>query len=359
MKKEILIAEFEKTHTEILHSQILFLLHRGYKINLWLNEEADFEDVYDGKVNIVKSKTEISSLNLKLLYKVLRFIKQHNIEKIILNTAHGLLIRNLCFILLNKKVEVTGVLHQAHKLIKSSTQSIISKKVKKNFVLNDYVKDFVLKETKGKYKVESFYPIYFNKLSDVKYKPNYKIIITVPGNVIQLRKDYVFLIKNLLKLEDEIRDNFQFIILGRATDKESPEMLQMIGENNISEDFVKIYKEYVSEEEFSEVVQNSDFIMPLIHPTGHSYNEYLSTEISGAFNTAFGYHKPLLMYESFSKFEDFKKFSVFYNESNFLHILKNLTEKNMTTELKKRYENYPKFDFNFQANKYINFIENH
>lgn len=359
MKKEILIAEFEKTHTEILHSQILFLLYAGYKVNLWLNEEAEFEDVYDGKVKIVRAKTEKSSLNLKLLYKILKYVKHHKIKKIVLNTAHGIFIRNLCFVLLNKKVEVTGILHQAHKIVKSSTQSIISKKVKKYFVLNDYVKDFILKETEEKYKVESFYPIYFNKLSDIKDKFNERIVITIPGNVIQIRKDYVFLVKSLLKLDAELKNKFQFIILGRATENESPEMLKLINENNIREDFLKIYKNYVSDEEYDEVIQDSDYIMPLIHPTSLSYNEYLSTEISGAFNTAFGYHKPLLMYESFSKFEDFKNFSVFYNESNFLHILEDLAKKNMTTDFKKRYENYPKFDFEFQAKKYINFIENH
>jgi hypothetical protein len=357
LKKEILIIEFEKTHTEIIHSQILFLLSAGYKINLWLNEEVHFEDVYDGKVKIIRAKTEQSSLNIKLFYKILKFIKHNKIHKIVLNTAHGILIRNLCFVLLRKKVEVVGILHQSHKLFKSSTQSIISKNVKKYFVLNDYVKEYVLKESSNKFRIESFYPIYFNKLSVVKTKPHDKIVIAIPGNVIQIRKDYVFLIKNLLKLNDDLKKNFQFIILGRATEKESLEMLKLIYENNIGDDFIKIYKDYVSEEEFHNVIEYSDYIMPLIHPTGHSYNEYLSTEISGAFNTAFGYKKPLLMYESFSKFEDFKNFSLFYNENNFLHILKELAQKNLSEDIARRYENYPKFDFEYQAKKYINFIE--
>lgn len=357
MKKEILIIEFEKTHTEIIHSQILFLLSAGYKISLWLNEEVEFEDVYNGRVKIIRIKTEQSSLNLKLLYKVLKFLKQNKIHRIVLNTAHGILIRNLCFVLLRKKVEVIGVLHQAHKLFKSSTQSIISKKIKKYFVLNDYVKDFVVKETGNKFKTESFYPIFFNRLSTIKRKNAGKITITIPGNVIQIRKDYVFLVKQLLNLSDELKNKFQFIILGRATEKESSEMLHLIKENKVGENFIKIYRDYVSTEEYDTVIEDSDFIMPLIHPTGHSYNEYLSTEISGAFNTAFGYKKPMLMYESFSKFEDFKKFSLFYNENNFQYILKELTQKNLSEDITRQYENYPKFDFEFQAKRYIKFIE--
>ena len=127
MKKEVLLAEFNKSHIEVLHSQILFFLKKNYKVNLWINNEAEFENIYNGKVKIIREDTKISSLNIGLLYKIVRFVQRNKIKKIVLNTAHGILVRNLCLLLMKSKVEVIGVLHQAHKLLKSSTQKIISK----------------------------------------------------------------------------------------------------------------------------------------------------------------------------------------------------------------------------------------
>ncbi len=357
MKKEVLLIEFNESHIEVLHSQILFLLNKNYKVNLWINDEAEFNDIYEGKVNIIREKTKLSSLNIGLLFKVAGFIYKNKIEKIILNTAHGILIRNLCLLLLMSKTQVIGVAHQAHKLLKSSTQKIISKKVKKYFVLNDYVKKFIDKESNGAYNVNVFYPIFFSINGLNEKKSNEQIIITVPGKVIERRKDYIFLIKNILNLSEELKDKFQFIFLGTATQNESPGVFNFISENKIPESLLKIYQNHVSENEFNKILQRSDYILPLIHPSSQSYNEYLSTEISGAFNTAFAFKKPLLMYESFDQFEDFKNFAVFYNESNFIRLLEKLSKSTSANNIQKNYEGYKKFDFKFQAENYIRFIE--
>ena len=357
MKKEVLLAEFNKSHTEVLHSQILFLLRKNYKVNLWINNESDFEDVYNGKVKIIRESTKISSLNIGLLYKVVRFIQRNKIKKVIFNTAHGILVRNLCILLLNSDVEVIGVLHQAHKLLKSSTQRIIFRKIKKYFVLNDYVKSFIDTKTPNFYNISVFYPIFFPEQNSVKEKLIEKIIISVPGKVIQIRKDYVSLLNNLLKLEEELREKFQFIFLGTATNNESSEVLELIDKNKVTEEFIKIYRKHVPEKEFNETLQKSDYILPLIHPSSHSYSEYQSTEVSGAFNTAFAFKKPLLMYESFKQFEDFKKFSLFYNENNFIELLRSLINGDSAEEIKKNYDNYKKFDLDFQTENYIKFIE--
>lgn len=357
MKKEILLIEFNESHTEVLHSQILFLLNKHYRVNLWINNEAEFKDIYRGKVKIIRERTKISSLNIGLLYKVVRFVQRNKIKKIVLNTAHGILVRNLCLLLMKSEVEIIGVIHQAHKLLKSSTQKIISRKIKKYFVLNDYVKEFINKLSGNNYKVNSFYPIFFTDQHKEESNTNDRIIITVPGKVIQIRKGYVFLLESILKLPDELKEKIQFVFLGTATKHESADVLNIIARNNISESTVKIYRKHVPESKFNEVLQKSDYIMPLIHPTSHSYNEYLSTEVSGAFNTAFAFKKPLLMYESFNKFEDFKKFSLFYNEDNFSQLLNNLTKHDCSIEIKKNYEDYKKFTLDFQTENYINFIE--
>lgn len=357
MKKEVLLIEFNESHSEVLHSQILFLLNKNYKVNLWINNQIEFKDIYKGKVKFIREKTKISSLNIGLLYKVVRFVQRNKIGKIILNTAHGILVRNLCLLLMKSDVEIIGVAHQAHKLLKSSTQKIISRKIKKYFVLNDYAKEFINKQTNNPYNVNSFYPIFFTTQSLQNKISNGKIIISIPGKVIQIRKDYLFLLNNILKLPDELKDKFQFIFLGTATKSESMDVLNIISENNIPENLIKIYKKHIPENEFNEALQKSDYIIPLIHPTSHSYKEYLSTEVSGAFNTAFAFKKPLLMYNSFNEFEDFKKFALFYNEGNFSELLNKLVIHDCSKEIKKNYEDYKKFSLDFQTENYIKFIE--
>jgi len=357
LKKEILLAEFNKSHTEVLHSQILFFLKKKYHVNLWINKEAEFEDVYNGKVKIIREDTKVSSLNIGLLYKVVRFIQRNKIKKVVLNTAHGILIRNLCLLLMNSNVEVIGVIHQAHKLIKSSTQKIISKKIRKYFVLNDYVKEYMNNLQQNTYRINSFYPVFFHNNESNNSNVNDKIIITVPGNVIQNRKDYLFLLRSIITLDKELKEKFQFIFLGTASKSESAEVFNLINKNKLEESFVKIYKKRVPENEFIDMLQHSDYIMPLIHPSSHSYNEYMATEISGAFNTAFAFKKPLLMYGSFKKFEDFKKFAVFYDEKSFESLLERISKHDLTKEIKKNYLNYRKFDLDFQTENYIKFIE--
>lgn len=356
MKKEVLLAEFNKTHIEVLHSQILFFLKKHYKVNLWINNEAEFDDVYNGKIKVIRENTKISSLNIGLLYRIVRYVKRQKIKKIVLNTAHGILVRNLCLLLLNSSIEVIGVLHQSHKLLKSSTQKIISRKIKKYFVLNDYVKNFIDNATNNFYNISVFYPIFFPHESSIE-KDSYKIIITIPGRVIQTRKDYVFLLKNIINLSPDLKNKFQFIFLGTVTKHESPEVIELIQENNIEESLVKIYKKHLTEQDFNDILHISDYIMPLIHPSSHSYSQYLTTEISGAFNTAFAFKKPLLMYDSFKEFEDFKKFGVFYNEKNFEHLLERIATHDLTKEIRINYENYKKFELDFQTENYIKFIE--
>ncbi|CAF4026771.1 unnamed protein product, partial [Rotaria sp. Silwood1] len=59
-------------------------------------------------------------------------------------------------------------------------------------------------------------------------------------------------------------------------------------------DLLKIYTQRINDDEFNEVLQKSDYILPLIHPSSEKYHEYLTTVLSGAFNTAFAFTKALL-----------------------------------------------------------------
>ena len=53
--------------------------------------------------------------------------------------------------------------------------------------------------------------------------------------------------------------------------------------------------------------------MPLVHPSKPQFRKYLTEKISGTYNLAFAYKKPMLCPEDMAVYEDFKDTSVFYN----------------------------------------------
>lgn len=70
--------------------------------------------------------------------------------------------------------------------------------------------------------------------------------------------------------------------------------------------------------------------MPLVHPSKPQFRKYLTEKISGTYNLAFAYKKPMLCPEDMAVYEDFKDTSVFYNLNNFADFINNLSVADTT-----------------------------
>ena len=70
--------------------------------------------------------------------------------------------------------------------------------------------------------------------------------------------------------------------------------------------------------------------MPLVHPSKPQFRKYLTEKISGRYNLAFAYKKPMLCPEDMAVYEDFKDTSVFYNLNNFADFINNLSVADTT-----------------------------
>jgi len=86
------------------------------------------------------------------------FFKKSGISKVILNTAQGAHIRNLC-LTSSGAVEFIGIIHTLKKFQGSYTQKVINRKIKKYFVLNDYFLEKI--DPPKEIRVSSFYPLRF------------------------------------------------------------------------------------------------------------------------------------------------------------------------------------------------------
>ena len=91
-----------------------------------------------------------------------------------------------------KGIQYTGLIHLSKKLWISSSQKIINRKIKKYFVLADFIEEN-LERTNSSLKTSFFYPVYFpesnsNEPSEVKIRNEFHVCIPVAVDI--ARWDY-------------------------------------------------------------------------------------------------------------------------------------------------------------------------
>jgi glycosyltransferase involved in cell wall biosynthesis len=343
------LIEIGGSHDECLYSQLLFLNGKANETHLICSDNLK-EQVSNFELFTTKYFFDFQSSKwqrIHSIYKLWRQIRKEKYDTVIFNTAQGSVLRSLMLLPYGKQTTFVGVMHNANKLFKSSSQQIISKKIKKYFVLNDYVTS--IQEKLPHLEIASFYPIFFPEFkTGTISKPNDEIWICIPGQLQQKRRDYRGLINSLVS--KSIPDNIKFLLLGRCTkENECAEIKEKIEKKGLNKNFV-FWDKFIPNDEFYSYIQASDFIMPLV--SAKNEPAYLTHKISGSFNLAFAYKKLMLMEGKFKYIEDFKENAVFYTYSSINEVLQNL-DKELLTE--KRYQN-SKWNLAFQQRKYLEFI---
>lgn len=342
---KIALIELSNSHDECLFSQLKFLNSLpNAQVTLIVNEaiksRVDNFDTKHSLLSIKKPKSFIDFLKLRKILIKSRF------NYIIFNTAQGKEMKRLLQLPFPRSITFAGTLHNLKKLEKSFGQKLISRKIKRYYVLNDFLLEYPLLKNQKNLKFESFYPIYFPQIPQASItKPLGEIWICVPGQLEIKRRDYESLFESIAK--QGIKNNTKFILLGRSAHQYGNKnfVTTKIKELNIENNFL-YWEDYIELSEFFNYIALSDFILPLIHPNHLSYNLY-KTQITGAFNLAFAYKIPLLMHESFKRHADFANNSIFYNEDNMMEIINSIPSQ--PTNLYKE----EKWNFEFQKNKYL------
>ncbi|UOY05623.1 hypothetical protein L0P88_16915 [Muricauda sp. SCSIO 64092] len=345
---KIALVELSKSHEECIYSQVQFLISQGYKVDLYLNPKLEPQiSEYGQDCNAVFFIEPRHNLPGKLLH-AFQFAKTlGGYEKVIFNTASSSkLLRNTVILLKFYKVQCFGILHNIKRLESSFTQSLISIKIKKYFVLNDYLR----KKASGNEKIhlQSFYPIYFPNFPYVLKKPKKEVWLVIPGSIDYYRRDYDSIIK-ALKKSGKVK-NLKIILLGRINEssKDHGKLWESISNNNLQHYFVT-FKSFIPNDVFHAYIKQADFIVPLLKLD----SDYLTYKISGSFNLAFAYKKPLLSHKFFSAIPDIAANSIFYDSETLGHLLGSI--KNIEIDPKDFYSD-KKWDFDFQKEKYIAFL---
>ncbi len=345
---KVAIVELSKSHEECLYSQIQFAIHAKYDVDLILHSALKIQIAHYthlvGNVSFVTPKKGLFK-KLQQAFSLAKLLSKY--DKVIFNTASSSkLVRNIALLLNLCKVECVGVLHHTKKLESSFTQSIISTKIKKYYVLNDNL----LKNTlpKKELQLQSFYPIYFPNYSNNQEKPKDEIWVTIPGSIDYKRRDYDRLI--IAIASNPLIKNLKIVLLGRL-DKLTEEGLRMfnaITKNKLENSFI-VFEDFVPNAVFHSYMELSNVVMPLLTLN----DDYLNHKISGSFNLAFAYKKPLLMHRFFEAIPDIKDNALLYDQKSLYSLLKSLTKGNIKDQ--KWYDDN-KWDFKTQQEKYIRFL---
>ena len=348
----IAIIEFDNSHDELLYSQVKFLNAYNISPHIIINQNMESRLVF------LKDFSQCKTFNppknffsrIKMILEIFQFIRINNVTKIILNSAHGILVRDFC-ILAPRNIEIIGVLHYVDKLTNSFTQKLISSRVKKYFVLNDYLLHLIKSARQKEFR--SFYPIYFNSFNKIQTdKTNEEIWITIPGPIEFLKRDYLGLFDNIKTLSTKIK----FIFLGRADTVDGKLLKSILVERSLINHCI-FFDGFIDWDTFLSYMSDSDIIMPLIHPSNPRFEDYQSKHISGSFNLSFGLGIPMLIHESFSDKSDFQISSVFYSLYELQNILNGLSaDRNKLLDIKRNILSYPKFSFEYQSKNYNDFL---
>lgn len=357
-KEKVMIVEQSHAHQDLIYAQVLFLIASGFKPVLWVNENIAFQqDLIKGEFEIIKRKFDTAKERIIFAKDLKKYVKQNNIKKIIFNTSQGVKARNIIIRFIFNKVKIFGLLHDGKKLSSGFTQWSMSLKIKKYFVLNDYIADYCRNLNIKNVKVRSLYPYFTpHEIITVDNTPDDKLLVCVPGEVSVERRNYSYLIETLAKNRNKLNPSVRFVFLGRPIGEGGNNVLSKIKENNLG-DIISTYSSYIDEPEYLKIINKSDVLLPLIDPMVKNFHEYSFSKISGAYSVGFSFRKPLMTHVSMKHIEDFKDISFFYDYDNLIEVINSVClDKTSLKKKADKYNDIEKLSFEYQRKNYISYI---
>ena len=355
-KIKVLLIEFTSSHFEWIYTQSHFLKDSEFQLNLAIDisQKARIDDLPKNEIFIFNFFNKSFLNNLKNLIALRRLIKKNKYQIVIFNTAHNIYVRNFLLILPDR-VNSIGILHRGQNLIRSTNQKIITKKIDGYFVLAEYQKQHLTELTNKPLNV--IYNTYFRYHTSSKESNTNDFYCVIPGAVESYRRDYQTLVEQCNK--SDLPDNIRFIFLGKMnkTDEYSKRLSELIASSKHKDKFI-IFDEFIDDELYSYYLENADLLLPLIHPKMDNFINYLNYQISGTFNLSYAYQIPMLIEQSFSRYDEFRISSAFYQTNELVDRIKFLYQnRNIIKDISRNITVHEEFSFEYQKSNYINTLK--
>lgn len=351
--KKTVWIDFSPLQIDVLIAQ-LYLAKDRFELHVISTEE-----VIQGlpKDLVVKSVTVLpKDSKAKAIWTAFKQLKTIDADYVVMNDGQGQSVKWLSLFSLFLRTEFIGVHHNADKFIFGSlTQSLINLKIKKYFVLADYVIKNLTGKVSDKFKFSSFYI----NMTDYKLKRNEnpaELKIAIPGFVEFHRRDYLDLIQTLTSGPEKLAGNIKFVILGNAGKKDGKDLIEKVKASGLEKNF-SFYDHFVPQTEVYSQIDSSDLLMTLIGPKNQYFDLYKKYKISGTYSLSIMIEKPLLLHKVYSDETEFNDWSLFYDESNLVQKLNQWAkDKTEIKNLSKKMLVMFKQKFKDQSKKYCDFI---
>jgi hypothetical protein len=350
--KNVAVVEIGGSHDECLLSQFFALKHAGCCVyfvgteELWQRNQV-FHSLVDVFVPIKVGQGAVA--DFKTMRRLNSYFKTHNIEKVVLNTAQGGHVRNLC-LTARKSTEFIGIIHTLRKFNGSFTQKMISRKVKKYFVLNTFFLNHI--EPQKGIRVEAFYPLRFPTFEHSTRETKTFTQLAVIGGVENRRKD---LMGSLPLMESVLGLDIRIVFLGKSDpNKEEVIAFKKALEERGLQGKVILFDDFVDVKRFDEILKSTDFIWPMVHPETQSAKEYFRNQIPGALNVALGYNIPLFVHREYASSWSDLHTAATYKPETFREDLEKAIENHQT--LSDELAQNPKYSVVYQEENYVKFI---
>lgn len=147
----------------------------------------------------------------------------------------------------------------------------------------------------------------FPNFGNVKITPKNNITtFIVVGNIEVERKNHKLLLDTLIELYYK-KEGFKLIIVARRGEIELPDFLKNNIEIYINASYDKLY----------ELMELSDFILPMLDPNIEDHKRYLTNGTSGTFQLSYGFAKPCIINSIFAATYGYDKTNSIIYEDNY------------------------------------------
>lgn len=348
---KVLLLEF-KYHQETIPSQVLMLLEAGYEVHLILNERLWDEQLlgkFRDRIHLtLLSRTHLLPQKIISILKIRRYIREHGIEYLVLNTLDSNF--NNFLLRLNPNVHAIGIVHQVHRFITRKMHRNNLKLVKGVATLSSYTLRYFRNNFDHAGKSACFYPIFFNDANGVAERsPEAEIRIVIPGQLDLNKRDYYQLITHVEKYKQSGGRGVKFFLLGNIRNNDGPGILEAIRKKEL-EEFFFWSEEFIPYKEFFSILQNSDYILPLLSHSIVNHDHYLQSQISASFNWAYAFRKKLLVQDDFKSIVETQN-AIFYSDTDLYKVLGSLERPASA------YHIPPHFEFRIQQEAYLSLFE--
>lgn len=321
--KKVALIELNSYHGECLYPQLRFLKSGGYDVTLFCNES---QEAIVSSFDVVADRTFFWNMkSFGNLLKIRRYLIDNRVETVILNTIQGGRVLKFTLLPFPSWMKFVGTLHNIKKLNGSFGQKLICRKVKRIYLLAEYLKSsFARYSDMSCVSYNSAYVPICNR-GRVE-KKNGEIWAVVPGSIEYKRRDYDFLL-DVAKQADEC---VKFILLGNARKGEGPMFLKKVEDAGLLDRFVT-FDSFVSNELFQAYMEKADWLLPLIRRRTSLVDDYMNYKVSGTFILAKAYNLPMLLDSVFADVEGFDFPSVYYaDESKFAELVNQKATKGLS-----------------------------